>query len=189
MANLIGAGAHAQDLLVIWSRVRPKNILSIYDDDSQLGYYPAPQELTGRILIGVNDPHVRFNIAERYRDLRGTHPLIDPSVVIGINIELGKGSVVAPLSCLLRDVRIGKHTHINYNVGMTRCVIDDFTTVCPGAVICGDVTIGKRCLIGANATICDRTIIGDDVTIAAGAIVPPLSNIPDETKVIGVWHK
>ena len=155
MANLIGAGAHAQDLLVIWSRVRPKNILSIYDDDSQLGYYP----------------------------------LIDPSVVIGINIELGKGSVVAPLSCLLRDVRIGKHTHINYNVGMTRCVIDDFTTVCPGAVICGDVTIGKRCLIGANATICDRTIIGDDVTIAAGAIVPPLSNIPDETKVIGVWHK
>ena len=187
MASLICAGAHAQDLLAIWSRVRPKNLIAIYDDDPQLGFYPLPDQLTGRILIGVNDPIARRRIANRYSDLRGTHQLIDSSAVIGINIDIGKGSVVAPLACLLRDVQLGKHVHVNYQASITRCTVDDFTTISPGATICGDVTIGKECLIGAGATICDRVTIGSGVIIGAGAIIPPLSNVPDGKKVVGVW--
>ena len=187
MASLIGAGNHGQDLCVIWDRVHPDNPLTVYDDDPETGNLAPPDDLTGRILIGVNDSHLRRNIAERYPHLRGCHPLVDPTAMIGPNVSLGRGSVVACNASLMHSVTLGNHSHVNYQASMTRCIVGDYSTISPGAVICGNVMIGEECTIGASATICERTSIGHGVVIGAGAIVPPYSVIPDGERVIGVW--
>lgn len=186
MASMIGAGAHGRDLEVVWYRCG-RSPLGLYDDDPSTGIPAPPDNLSGRILIGINSPTTRRQIAERFAHLQGTHPLVDPSAVVGPNVELGRGVVVAPLAVLMHSVSLGAHVHANYSVSMTRCLVGAYTTVSPGATICGDVEIGEECLIGAGAIICDRSIIGHHVRIGAGAILPPLSRVPDYTTVIGVW--
>ena len=188
MASLIGAGNHGRDLNVIWTRVHPDNPLDVYDDDPDTGNPTPPDDLTGRILIGNNDPSVRRDIAERYNHLRGTHPLVDPTATIGPNVRLSRGTVVAPNAVLLHSVTLKCHVHVNYAASMTRCFIGAYSTVSPGAVICGNVRIGREGVIGANSTICERSTIGDRVVIGAGAVVPPYSLVPDDTTVIGVWR-
>lgn len=188
MANLLCAsGNHASDLGVIWSRAHPDNPLITWDDDPETGNPMPPDDLTGRILIGNNSPAVRRFIAERYAHLRGTHPLVDPDAIVGPDVTLSRGTVVAPGAILLHAVTLKCHVHVNYAVSMTRCYVGAYSTISPGATICGNVRIGKECVIGAGAVICERTNIGDRVIVGAGAIVPPYSVVPDGTVVKGVW--
>ena len=188
MASLIGYGNHGRDVETIWLRA-DRRLLAIYDDDPGSGMYPPPVDLKGRIVVGVNDPSLRRRIAERYPTLRGIHPLVDPSAIIGIDVHLGKGVVIAPFALLLRSVTLSDHVHVNYMASMTRCHVGAYSSVSPGAVICGNVEIGEECTIGANATVCERSTIGNLVTIGAGAIVPPWSVVPDNTIVTGVWKE
>lgn len=187
MASLLTYGNHARDLEVIWNRVRPGNPLNAYDDDPETGKPALPDNLTGRILIGTNDSKLRRQIAQRFGHLNGTHPLVDPSAVIGPDVTLGRGVVVAPQTALVCSVSLGNHVHLNYTVGITRSTVGDYSTLSPGAVVCGNVEIGEACFIGAGAVVCERSFIGNEVTVAAGAIIPPYSKVPDGVTVVGVW--
>jgi serine acetyltransferase len=190
MTALIGYGSHGKDIEAIYLRTphygRP---LEIYDADPALGCLDPASLTSGDVILGVNDPIGRRLLAESLAPgVRAAFsPLIDPSAVIGVDIRLGGGVVIAPNASILRSVTLGPHVHANYGSSMTRCVVGAFSTLSPGATICGDVEIGEEVLIGANATVCDRVRIGNRVRVGAGAIIPPLSIIPDDATVIGVW--
>ena len=187
MVSLIGYGNHGKDIEAIFLRAyKSDKRLTIYDDDPTRTT-ELLDFITGKILIGVNDPTIRHQIADRFSRLRGASPLIDPSVIRGIDVELGRGVVVAPGAVLLRSVILGNHCHVNYLASMTRCTIGDYSTISPAATICGNVTIGEDCYVGANSTICERSTIGNHVTVGAGAVVLPWSIVPDNTRVVGVW--
>lgn len=184
---LLTYGNHAKDLEAIAWRTGFQSLV-ICDDDDNVNAEMMPDKIKGSILIGVNDPTLRRQIADRYEGVRGCPAFIDPSAVIGPDCKVGRGSVVAPLASLLRSVTLGNHVHVNYQVGMTRCSVGDFSTVSPGAIICGNVTIGEECYVGANATVCEKVTIGNRVIIGAGSIVPPFSVVPDDAKIIGVFR-
>ena len=185
--NLIGCGSHGQDIEAIWERVGDEPLFG-YDDDPATGL-PSPVKASGDAIFGINNPTARKELVKKYTHLSAAPPLIDPSAVVGWSCWLGDGVVVAPHAVILRSVTLYEHVHVNYGASMTRCLIGAYSTVAPGATICGDVVIGEECYIGANATICDRVTIGNNVTIGAGAIIPPLSTVPDNTTVIGVWKQ
>jgi acetyltransferase EpsM len=107
---------------------------------------------TARWYVGVNNPSQRRAIVERLK-LEGAEPLVDRSAIVGWCGEACPGVVVAPNVTLLRDVKLGVHTHVNYNSGLTRCEIGDFVTIGPGVTICGDVTVGDGTFIGAGAVV------------------------------------
>lgn len=180
---ILGYGSHGRDIEAIWNRKHGES-LRVYDDQLT---DKIPKHLDEPFYIGANNPSIRRSIAERVIGV-GSIPLFEWSSVHDLSsVKFGLGSVIAPNAFLLCEVETGDHVHINYGASMTRCSIGSFTTICPGATICGDVTVGEECLIGANATICDRVTIGDRCTIAAGSIIPPESIVPDDSKVIGVW--
>lgn len=184
MTALIGYGSHGRDIETIWKRCQGTRILHTYENDqaASLAGYASRQPT----FFGVNNPRHRKEMGRR--NVHSLAPaLIDPSALVGPNCTLGGSVVVGPHSVLLTEVHLGQHVHVNYGAMMTRTKVGAFSTICPGVTICGDVTIGEACLIGAGAVICDRSTLGDCVVIAAGAIVPPLSVIPDDATVIGVW--
>ena len=153
-ATLIGDGSHAVDIAhtVAFARNFPHH--SQFTDDG------------GLVVIGVNDPQLRADIA---RELRvNDSAWVHPRAWIGPECEIGSG------------------THVNYGASMTRTVLGKHCTVSPGATICGDVTIGNRVLIGAGAVICDRVRIGHDAVVAAGAVVIPRTKILDGDTWVGV---
>lgn len=174
---LIGEGAHGKDIEAIAERChRPLFTL----DEGKGDWQKAPPV---DILIGVNDPKVRRDIARRWLH-NAAEPLIDPSVIRGPGVRLGAGCIVAPNAVLLRDVWLGEHVHVNYASTLTRCTVGAFTTIAPGVTICGDVQIGEAVFIGAGATICNLLSIGNGATVAAGAVV--VDNVPAGATVRGV---
>ncbi len=162
--------------------------LTFYDDDPETGYAKPPKDLSGPFLVGINDPTLRRQMVERYRDVSPALSLIDPSALVGSDVVVGLGSVIAPNASILHSVTLGNHVHVNYHSSMIRCQIGSYSTISPAATICGNVMIGEVCLIGANSTVCERVTIGNNVTVGAGAIIPPYSNVPDGVTVTGVWH-
>lgn len=186
MASILSAGNHSRDIQEIYYRARKGKELTVYDDNS-IEYPKPPKNLSGRILIGVNDPLLRREIAGRWKHLKGTNPVIDPSVTIGPDVGLGLGVVVAQQTALGLGVCLGNHVHVNTCVSLIRALVGDFSTLSPGCVICGNVEIGEATLIGAGAVVCERTFIGNEVTVGAGAIIPPYSRVPHGAIVTGVW--
>lgn len=162
VSTLVGWGSHGHDIEAIAARCHRALWTLSEGDDFQ-------NPTADPVLIGVNDPRVRRDVAHRWPN--AAEPLIDPSVIRNPTVHIGPGCVIAPNVVLLREVHLGEHVHVNYGSTMTRCTVGDFSTIAPGVTICGDVEIGEAVFIGAGATICNLLKIGDGATIAAGAVV------------------
>jgi UDP-3-O-[3-hydroxymyristoyl] glucosamine N-acyltransferase len=165
--HVVGGGGHGRDIAGVLGPLFGE----FYDDDPARGR--PISELTGHFLIGVNDPTVRFELAERVaRECPMALPWHD-------------GSFAWPQSWLHPTVRYGRHVHVNAGVTVSQDVtLGDFVTISPGAHICGDVTVGDRVNIGAGVVVKNLIVIGDDVTIGCGAAV--VHDIPDGATVAGV---
>lgn len=181
---LVGRGAHGADIQAIWKAVHGSRRLDPYDDN--WGEPPPKYVPIEAFYVGINRSEDRRAVSERLKAWNWTpaDPLVHPSAQIGPACGLGLGSVVSANVVLLRDVRVGEGTHINYNVGATRAIIGKYVTISPGATICGDVRIGDGTMIGAGATVCNLVNIGRDVTVGAGAVV--LDDVEDGDTVVGV---
>jgi hypothetical protein len=100
MPDLLCAGGnHASDILAILARVYPGGCETLYDDDPSKHLLPL-REAKRAIIIGINDPQQRRKLAQRYGYLGAAPALVDPSAIIGPNVSLGDGVVIAPLACL-----------------------------------------------------------------------------------------
>lgn len=176
--TLIGNGNHSKDIQTIAWRCKRRCIVYANDND-------VPPDIE-YATIAINDSEIRRHVAEKL-DVLGDVALVDPSAVVGPNVLLNFGTVVAPNAVLLTEVELGYHCHINYGATMTRCKMQSFSTISPGATICGNVEIGECTMIGAGAVVCERSTVGNNVRVGAGAIIPPHSKVPDGVTVRGVW--
>lgn len=198
MTILLGYGSHGRDIEAIWNRdpLHADEHLDVYDSNFITGAFrirEAPTVANG-VFIGINKPLERKALYEEYRKWHH-HPnpgmgpeynIVDPTAIVDRD-RLGSGIVVAPNVCMLTDVSVGSHTHINYGAQMTRCNIGEFCTIAPGVTICGDVKIGDYTYIGAGATIANLVTIGNRCVVGAGAVV--LKDVPDDTTVVGIPAK
>ena len=89
-----------------------------------------------------------------------------PGVVINSFVNIGKGVICNTSSVIEHE-----------------CSIDDFSHIAPGAVLAGNVSIGKHCFIGANSVIKQGVRIGNGVTIGAGSVV--LKDVSENSIVFG----
>lgn len=137
------------------------------------------------------------------RAFDGLVPVIDPScflaetaVVVG-DVVLGAGSSVWYGAVLRGDVmaiRIGERTSIQDNAvvhvttGFSGTTIGNGVTVGHGAIIHA-CTIEDDCLIGMGAIILDGARVRRGSMVGAGALVPPHTDIPEGSRVLGVPAK
>lgn len=176
---IVGAGGHGRDILATAQAAGVECVLC--DESVHAHAWPVP-EMPHEFLAAVNDPAARRALVERL-GWPGAR-LVDPSARVGPGCSLGEGVVVAANAVLLRDVDLGTHVHVNYGATMTRTTVGAFSTVAPGATICGDVWIGDECFVGAGAVIKNLVTVGDGVTIGAGAVV--VADVPNGACVKGI---
>ena len=180
---LIGVGGHGRDILEI---MRRHNVTPVLYDDGDPAFL-STEDCTIPAYLGMNNPQARMDVWKRLPVQAPPRPLIDVDARVGTNCWVERGAILAGGVRLVRDVNVGMHSHLNYNVSATRTEIGGFCTIAPSVTICGDVVIGDRVFIGAGATICNLVTIGDDVVIGAGAVITPNSHVPAGRRVIGVW--
>ena len=87
--------------------------------------------------------------------------------IVGIRNPNAKGMMVA--KALLADWQ--PHASIIHPNATVRSEIEPGGVICPGAVVAGDVRIGRCVIIGSNSTVDNNTWIGGNTTLDAGVHV------------------
>lgn len=126
-----------------------------------------------RYVIGIADPKMRETLAGR-ADAAGLQAatLIHPTVTIGLDVQIGAGSVLCSHVSITTNIRIGHHVHLNLNSTVGHdAVLEDFVSVFPGSTISGDVVLKRGVTIGTNAAVIQGTTVNNDAFIGAGAVV------------------
>ena len=139
-------------------------------------------------IIAIGDNEKRKQIAEEKNPNIKYYTAIHPTANIGINVEIGEGTVIMANACINSSAQIGKHCIVNTGVIIEHDnKIDDYVHVSPNATLCCTVKIGELTHIGAGVTVKNNINIIDSCTIGAGAVV--VKNIENAGTYIGVPAK
>lgn len=117
-------------------------------------------------------------------ELHGPINAIHPSAVISSSVFMRDGIMIAANATINPLVEIGRGVICNTSCSIDHeCIIGDFSHIAPGAVLCGNVKVGRGTFVGANAVIRQGITIGNNVMIGAGSVI--VKDIPDNTTVVG----
>lgn len=168
---IAGYGSHGRDIADIALQGKYREIIP-FDDKypiMKIGSLPRGKY---DLIIGANWPKDKIKIYNKILDYQGIFTTIfHPSVSPGRNCSISPGVVVAQNTSLGCEVILEFHVHIGAGVTITRAEVGNWSTIGPGANICGDVKIGQRVIIGAGSTISNLITIGTDAIVGAGSVV------------------
>lgn len=127
---------------------------------------PTDREARQRIVERLDLP------VDRYASL------IDPSVSIGGEVEIGSGSIIFAGTVFTQGIRVGRHAVMMPNVVLTHDdVVGDYVTFGAGAKLAGRVTIGDCAYVGSGAVLREGTSVGAGALLGMGSVL--LDDIPD----------
>lgn len=135
--------------------------------------YPDDREARRRIVERLALPTHRYEL------------LIDPSVSLGAQTQMGMGTVVFAGTVLTQNIRVGRHTVIMPNVVLTHDdVVGDFVTLGAGAKLAGGVTLGDCAYVGAGAMLREGISVGAGAMLGMGSVL--LEDVPPGATWAGV---
>lgn len=158
-----------------------------------LTFLGAEQEAAALAIIQANNYFtaignnaLRYKITKQLQEITVQSPInaIHTTASISPTAQLGKGLMIGNGAVLNARCQIADGVICN-----TRCVIEHecligaYSHIAPGAILCGNVSIGEQTFVGAGSVIKQGIKIGNQVTIGAGTVV--IRDIPDGTKVVG----
>lgn len=168
---ILGAGPHGRSLT---RTLAAYGVYGYLFDDALPDREPIEVGAKGYPwVIGAAWPWVRADIDYRMSAVPGVHP------------PYHNGTVIQPGAQVSHEARFGTHVHVCHNAVVSHgCDLGDFVTVFPGAILCGDVIVGRGTMIGAGAVILHTGIsIGRNAVIGAGAVI--LRDVPDGYTAVG----
>jgi acetyltransferase EpsM len=138
------------------------------------------------LIVGFGDGAARISVAElALREGFRLATAIHPSAILGAEVSVGPGSVIAPGAIVNVASRLGANVIINTGATVDHeCVIEDGAHVAPGAHLAGRVTVGRGAWVGIGAVVADKLKIGAGSVIGAGAVV--VRDIPAGVVAYGV---
>jgi sugar O-acyltransferase (sialic acid O-acetyltransferase NeuD family) len=141
------------------------------------------------MIVAVADSKDRADIVARLPKETKYFTFIHPSVhIMDDNIEVGEGSFIGANSILTTNIKLGKHALLNRgnHIGHD-CIIGDYFSMMPNAVVGGNVTIGDNAYLGSCSNIREKINITSDVLIGMNAAV--VKNITESGTYVGVPAK
>ena len=141
------------------------------------------------MMVAVADSKDRFDIVQRLPRETQYFTFIHPSVqIMDDNIEMGEGSFIGAYSILTTNIKLGKHALLNRgnHIGHD-CIIGDYFSMMPNAVVGGNVTIGDNAYLGSCSNIKEKINITSNVLIGMNAAV--VKDITESGTYVGVPTK
>lgn len=199
---VIGAGDFARETIWVAERMNQQapvwEILGFVDDrlaGQMVDGYPVlgnVEYLKGYaediwVTCAVGTGRVRKAIWTRIAENARIHPatLIDPSVIVGKNCEIGDGSIICAGTVLAIASKLGFSSIVNLNCTIGHdTVLEECCTVHPGSNISGRVSIGACTDIGTGSRIIQGKSIASGSILGAGAVV--VRDIEEAGTYVGV---
>ena len=186
---IYGASGHGKVILDCLEANKIE-IRGFIDDDPEKKEFIGFSVLRSNELLGISYPVVfgigsnttRKMLVEKFQC---NSPLvIHPSAIVSKRSELGEGTLVFHNAVVQSGSKVGKHCIINSRASVDHdCLIEDYVHISPGAILCGNVTVGEGTWIGAGSTVIQGVSIGKNVMVGAGSVV--IKDVPDNVLVVG----
>jgi sugar O-acyltransferase (sialic acid O-acetyltransferase NeuD family) len=199
---IVGSGGLGKETAVLLHQINQHelswNVIGFYDDGSAAGQKVAGHLVLGNVddlnkvnhplyvIMAIGDPMIKKQVVGRIKNPHVKFPvLIHPSANIGLNVQVGEGTMITAGCRLTVDIEIKKHVLLNLNTTVGHdVVVGGFCSVMPGVHLSGNVTIGECVLIGTGASVLQKMSIGGNVVIGAGAVVN--KSVKENVTVAGV---
>jgi sugar O-acyltransferase (sialic acid O-acetyltransferase NeuD family) len=153
----------------------------------QMGRLFEERQLAG-YLIAVGDNFARGSIADEVGRAVPAIPLVSavhPRALIARDAIVGPGTVAMAGAIVNPGAQVGRCCILNTNASLDHdAVMDDYSSLAPGAAVGGNVHVGAFSAIGIGASVVHRVRIGTHVVVGAGAAV--IRDVDDLVIVVGV---
>ena len=208
--GLYGAGGFGKEVMSLLPSILPKLFpetnydeikLCFIDDDLSLSSILDKEVITLTKFLGLNqhklyygitiaDPTTRKFIASKLENssAKALKLIFDNSLILS-NSQIEPGVIIMPGVTISTCVSIGMFTHVNFNSYIAHdCKIDNFVTISPHVVCCGNTEIKECAFIGAGAIIKQGTVnqpryVGVNSKLGIGSNL--LENLPNNKKYVG----
>lgn len=193
---IIGAGGHCLVILdaLLKLGIKPKGI---FDDNKDLwnkeilgikilGSIELSKSIDGKFIVAIGENRIRKDIVEflKFPDDK-YFTVIHPFTSIGINVEIGNGSMIVGGVVINSGTKIGKHVIINTSSSIDHHnIIEDFVHIAPGTHTGGNVKVGEGSFLGIGVSVIPNIKIGKWTIVGAGSTI--INDIPDNVTVVGV---
>lgn len=185
---LFGYGGHAREVA---SQINSK--ITFFVDDEYANEVSKPISTFDpklyQIMVAVADSKERERIVKKLPHNTSYFTFIHPTALImSQDIQIGIGSFIGAYSILTTNITLGNHSILNRanQIGHDS-KIGDFFSAMPGAIVSGNVIMGKNVYMGNNSSVREKITIGSNIVIGANAAV--VKNIINGGTYVGVPAK
>lgn len=187
---LVGGGGHCKSVLDSLIQSEQYSEISIIDKNENIGKHVHGISVIGCdddliklyedgyhyafVTIGsIGDATHRIILFNKIQEIGFTVPnIVDSTSIISENVNLSYGIYVGKNAVINTGVTIGKGAIINTSSVIEHdCIVEQFSHIATGTVLCGEVHIGENTHIGASSVIKQRVKIGKNTTIGMGSVV------------------
>lgn len=202
---IIGAGGHAK-IVIDTAEKNGFDVIGVTDEKLEIGsnclgccvlgkdeileqIYSSDLKTAFMGIGHVGYSTLRNNLYEKIKTMGYVFPkLIHPSAYIGMDVLIGKGSLVCPNAVINVETIIGELCIINSAAVVEHEVsVEDGVHIAPHATILGQAYIKRNSFIGAGSVVLQGVCVGANCIIGAGSVV--LTDVPDNCVAVGVPAK
>ena len=188
---IIGASGQGKDAVDIAIKMKKWETIAFLDDNETVKTCMG-LPIIGRIddsfrykeeadfFVAIGNNSMREKIQEKLKlDHFSIVSLIHPGSTIGMDTEIGRGTIIKAGAVINSATKIGSGCIINTNSTIAHDnLIEDYIHISPGANLGGTVRIGKRSWICINSTVINNISICNDCKIGAGTVVVKDITVP-----------
>jgi sugar O-acyltransferase (sialic acid O-acetyltransferase NeuD family) len=153
--------------------------------------YAQGVRLAVNAVGGIGDLTPRIQVFAKLAKAGFASPaIVHPTAFVEISATLAPGAQVFPHAYVGSEAQVGFGSIINTGAIVSHdCHLDEIVNISPGAILAGEVTVGRGALIGMGATINLMARIGSGARIGNGATVK--SDVPQNgiVRAGGVWPR
>ena len=156
----------------------PKSCFFVNDDPS------FTQQDNVQSILAIGDSIIRSSIVKNYPE-HNFCTLIHKRSVVSERARIEEGAFIGPGAIINIDSCIHDHSIINSHAIVEHdCEVGKFSQLGPGAIICGNVSLGSHVFLGSNSCVNPGISICDNVIIGSGAVVT--EDILEEGTYVGL---
>jgi sugar O-acyltransferase (sialic acid O-acetyltransferase NeuD family) len=163
---------------VVESLTRSGAIVTCLDNhggaDPRLPLVDLTDAERGEFTLGLSSPHARALAATAAAEMGFLQPIavVDPNAVIASTAIVAHGAYVNAGAVIGSHANIGCHANVNRSASIGHDVRLGFaSSIGPGAVLTGGITVEAQAFIGAGATVLPGVTIAVGGIVGAGAVV------------------
>lgn len=138
------------------------------------------------VAIGGSRGHQRLAIAA-WLDSIGLEAITlkHPTAVVEPSAHVSIGAQLLAMAFVGASANVGSQAILNSRASLDHdSIVADGVHMAPGAIACGEVSVGRSAFLGAGSTVLPRIKIGAEAIIGAGSVVT--RDIEQGATVVGV---